>query len=96
MFLDVTSRRNPRLLDAAVMLHQTGQILPDTYVLDLDTIEHNVKINVSISVHYPKSLFLSLIILFTTHPIPLCPNHYACLFFRISHVISCMNFSSCT
>lgn len=44
MFLDVTSRRNPRLLDAARLLHQTGQILPDTYVLDLDTIEHNVKI----------------------------------------------------
>lgn len=41
MFLDVTRRRNPNLLKAATMLHQTGLILPDTYVLDLDSIEKN-------------------------------------------------------
>ncbi|EOG04002.1 YhfX family PLP-dependent enzyme [Enterococcus faecium] len=42
MFLDVTTRRNPKLIDAAVDLHQKGLVLPDTYILDLDTIESNV------------------------------------------------------
>ena len=32
---------NPELIDAGIYLHQTGQILPDTYVLDLDTIRKN-------------------------------------------------------
>lgn len=41
MFLDVTARRNSKLIDAAVELHQKGLILPDTYILDLDTIEEN-------------------------------------------------------
>lgn len=44
MFLDVVRRRNPQLIDAAKMLHQTGQILPDTYVLDLDTIQANAAV----------------------------------------------------
>lgn len=34
MFLDVTARRNPNLIDAAVELHQKGLLLPDTYILD--------------------------------------------------------------
>lgn len=41
MFLDVTTRRNPKLIDAAVDLHRKGALLPDTYILDLDTIEEN-------------------------------------------------------
>lgn len=41
MFLDVTKRRNPLLIDAAKELHQSGAILPDTYILDLDTIFEN-------------------------------------------------------
>ncbi|MCL2588605.1 MAG: YhfX family PLP-dependent enzyme [Oscillospiraceae bacterium] len=41
MFLDVTRRRNPQLIEAAKYLHQSGQILPDTYVLDLDVITEN-------------------------------------------------------
>lgn len=41
MFLDVTRRRNQKLIDVATSLHQQGLILPDTYVLDLDTIERN-------------------------------------------------------
>lgn len=43
MFLEVTKRRNPQLVEAAIKLHQEGVILPDTYVLDLDRIEGNVK-----------------------------------------------------
>ncbi|PTO38652.1 amino-acid racemase [Enterococcus mundtii] len=41
MFLDVTARRNQKLIDTAVALHKKGLILPDTYILDLDTIEEN-------------------------------------------------------
>ncbi|WP_314576639.1 YhfX family PLP-dependent enzyme [Enterococcus gilvus] len=41
MFLDVTARRNPKLIKAAVELHQKGLVLPDTYILDIDMIERN-------------------------------------------------------
>ena len=41
MFLDVTKKRNPELLDAAQALHRSGKILPDTFVLDLDVIIEN-------------------------------------------------------
>ncbi len=34
-------QENPALIDAGIHLHQSGQILPDTYVLDLDTIISN-------------------------------------------------------
>lgn len=43
MFLDVTIRRNPKLIDAAFKLHNEGIIEPDTYILDLDTIIENAK-----------------------------------------------------
>jgi predicted amino acid racemase len=32
---------NPDLIEAGLSLHQSGQILPDTYILDLDTIQAN-------------------------------------------------------
>ena len=41
MFLDITLRRNPKLIDTAFKLHQSGLIQPDTYILDLDTIVSN-------------------------------------------------------
>lgn len=41
MFIDVTRRRNPQLIDAAVLLHQTGRIPSNCYVVDLDTVSHN-------------------------------------------------------
>ncbi|TDT61323.1 YhfX family PLP-dependent enzyme [Fonticella tunisiensis] len=43
MFLDVTLRRNPALIEAAFKLHQEGVIQPDTYILDLDAIISNAK-----------------------------------------------------
>lgn len=43
MFLELTKQRNPKLIEAAIKLHQQGLILPDTYVLDLDMIEENAK-----------------------------------------------------
>ena len=41
MFLDLTIKRNPKLIETAFRLHQEGYIQPDTYVLDLDAIVYN-------------------------------------------------------
>jgi predicted amino acid racemase len=41
MFLDVTRRRNPALIDAAVRLHQAGAIPSNCYVIDIDTVAAN-------------------------------------------------------
>ncbi|KAF1299357.1 amino-acid racemase [Enterococcus sp. JM4C] len=41
MFLPMMKQENPALIDAGIHLHQSGQILPDTYILDLDTIVSN-------------------------------------------------------
>jgi len=43
MFLEVTLRRNPRLIDAALRLHAEGRVPPNTYVLDLDAIRANAR-----------------------------------------------------
>lgn len=44
MFLDVTKRRNPKLIQAGVSLHQSGQIPPNTYVIDMDILQENVRL----------------------------------------------------
>ena len=43
MLLDVTLKRNPGLIEAAVQLHRSGRLQPDTFVLDLDAVERNAK-----------------------------------------------------
>lgn len=44
MFLDVLIRRNPRFIEAAMALHQSGAIPPNSYILDLDTVEGNARV----------------------------------------------------
>ncbi len=44
MFIDVTRRRNPRLIDAAVELHRSGRIPSNCYVVDLDTVSANAAV----------------------------------------------------
>ena len=44
MFIDVTRRRNPQLIHAAVELHQAGRIPSNCYVVDLDTVVQNTKV----------------------------------------------------
>ncbi|MUV37081.1 uncharacterized protein JNUCC1_00887 [Lentibacillus sp. JNUCC-1] len=44
MFLDITLERNKQLMSTAIDLHQQGIITPNTYVLDLDSIEENAAI----------------------------------------------------
>lgn len=43
MFLELIKKRNPNLIKAAVDLHQSGLIPPNTFILDADSIEKNVK-----------------------------------------------------
>lgn len=43
LFLNVTKRRNPKLIQSGVLLHQSGQIPPNTYVIDLDRLKENVE-----------------------------------------------------
>ena len=44
MFIDVTRRRNPWLIDAAVELHQSGRIPSNCYVVDIDTVSANATV----------------------------------------------------
>ena len=44
MFMKKTIERNPNLIDTAIQLHQSGEIQPDTYVLDVDTILKNARL----------------------------------------------------
>jgi predicted amino acid racemase len=43
MFLDVIRRRNPRLIEAAIALHQRGDLPANSYVIDLDAVEDNAR-----------------------------------------------------
>src|SRR5262245_14717055 len=43
MFLDVLRRRNPAFIEAAMRLHQEGRLPANSYVLDLDAVEHNAR-----------------------------------------------------
>src|SRR5947209_669761 len=44
MFLQRLIERNPRLLQAAIELHQTGRIPPNTWVIDLDAVAENARV----------------------------------------------------
>lgn len=44
MFLNAVLERNRALVEAATELHRSGEILPNTYVLDLDTVEENARL----------------------------------------------------
>lgn len=43
MFLDVTRRRNPALIEQTIFLHQAGKLPANTYVIDLDAVEANAR-----------------------------------------------------
>ena len=43
MFLNQCLQNNSKLIEFAFHAHQQGLILPDTYLLDLDTITENGK-----------------------------------------------------
>jgi predicted amino acid racemase len=41
VFLDLIRRRNPRLIEQSIALHQAGKLPANTYVVDLDAVEGN-------------------------------------------------------
>src|SRR3954454_5747365 len=43
MFLDPIRRRNPKLIEQAIALHQSGKIPANSYVIDLDAVEANAQ-----------------------------------------------------
>ena len=43
MFLEVIRRRNPKLIEQVIGLHQTGRIPANAYVIDLDAVEANAR-----------------------------------------------------
>ncbi|WP_119275218.1 alanine racemase [Taklimakanibacter deserti] len=43
MFLDVLRRRNPRLIEAAIRLHQERVLPANSYVIDVDAVEGNAR-----------------------------------------------------
>lgn len=44
MFLDLLRRRNPRLIEQAIALHQAGRIPANSYVIDLDAVRSNARL----------------------------------------------------
>src|SRR2546428_13696735 len=44
MYLQRLIERNPRLLEAAITLHQSGHIPPNTWIIDLETIGENAQV----------------------------------------------------
>ena len=43
MFLDTITRRNPALIDAAISLHQSGELPANTYAFDLEAVHANAR-----------------------------------------------------
>jgi predicted amino acid racemase len=43
MFLDLIRRRNPRLIEQAIALHQAGRLPANAYVIDIDAVEGNTR-----------------------------------------------------
>jgi predicted amino acid racemase len=43
MFLDLIRRRNPKLIERAIALHQAGELPANAYVIDLDAVELNAR-----------------------------------------------------
>jgi predicted amino acid racemase len=43
MFLDLIRRRNPQLIEQAIVLHQAGKLPANAYVIDIDAVEENAR-----------------------------------------------------
>ena len=43
MFLNKTLELNSKLIETALQLHQTGKVLPDTYLVDIDQLLYNAE-----------------------------------------------------
>ncbi|WP_432748862.1 YhfX family PLP-dependent enzyme [Pectinatus frisingensis] len=57
MFLETTRSNNTALIKAAIELHKQGAIMPDTYVLDYDSLMHNARLIKQQADNYGISLY---------------------------------------
>jgi predicted amino acid racemase len=57
VFVDVTRRRNPELIDAAAALHRSGRIPSNCYVIDVDTVARNASHIAATAAEHGLTLF---------------------------------------
>lgn len=57
MFLDIVKKRNPNLIDISIKLHQEKRVLPDSYILDLDSILENARLLIQEANKYNIKLY---------------------------------------
>lgn len=57
MFLEAIKRRNQKLIEVAIQLHQAGKIPANSYVLDVDTISQNARYIITESSRYRLKAF---------------------------------------
>ncbi|WP_422444085.1 YhfX family PLP-dependent enzyme [Thermoanaerobacterium sp. DL9XJH110] len=57
MFLEVTLKNNPALIDAAAKLHREGLIEPNTYCIDLDMVRKNAELLSNTAQKYRVNLY---------------------------------------
>jgi predicted amino acid racemase len=60
MFLKKTLEQNEALVDCAVKLHQSGLVMPDTYIVDLDSLYENARRIQSRAREYDITLYFML------------------------------------
>ena len=60
MFLNKLQKDNPRLIEAICRLHQSGELLPDSYVVDLEQFRANAA--AILVVHYILATLLFTIL----------------------------------
>ncbi len=60
MFVKKVQERNPQLLKAALNFHQRGEILPDAYLIDMDTLLDNAKKMLDEAKKHKMSLYFML------------------------------------
>lgn len=57
MFIDILKEKNPKLLKTALLLHKSGEILPDSYIIDVDIFKENAKLIKAESDKYGINLY---------------------------------------
>lgn len=60
MFVNKVIERNSKLIDAIIQLHENGEILPDSYVVDMDTLVDNAKRILAEAKKYDMKLYFML------------------------------------
>jgi len=57
MFLDALKRQNPRFIECAAELLKSNQVLPDTYIIDVDQFVENARVIKKTADEYGVTLY---------------------------------------